>query len=97
MNKDFIYKHLKDRITGPTSFEDIYAIFEGMGIGAIEVQEALDELEKEGKLVKTRMDRYGIPEQMNLLTGRVKKLKKVLAFWYATIWIRKICLFHRIA
>lgn len=80
MNKDFIYKHLKDRITGPTSFEDIYAIFERMGIGAIEVQESLDELEKEGKLVKTRMDRYGIPEQMNLLTGRVKKLKKGFGF-----------------
>ena len=44
MNKDFIYKHLKDRITGPTSFEDIYAIFEGMGINALEVQEALDDL-----------------------------------------------------
>lgn len=80
MNKDFIYKHLKDRITGPTSFEDIYAIFEGMGINALEVQEALDDLEKEGKLVKTRMDRYGIPEQMNLLTGRVKKLKKGFGF-----------------
>lgn len=80
MNKDFIYKHLKDRITGPTSFEDIYAIFEGMGINVLEVQEALDDLEKEGKLVKTRMDRYGIPEQMNLLTGRVKKLKKGFGF-----------------
>lgn len=80
MNKDFIYKHLKDRIAGPTSFEDIYAIFEGMGINALEVQEALDDLEKEGKLVKTRMDRYGIPEQMNLLTGRVKKLKKGFGF-----------------
>lgn len=80
MNKDFIYKHLKDRITGPTSFEDIYAIFEGMGINALEVQEALDDLEKEGKLVKTRMNRYGIPEQMNLLTGRVKKLKKGFGF-----------------
>lgn len=80
MNKDFIYKHLKDRITGPTSFEDIYAIFESMGINALEVQEALDDLEKEGKLVKTRMDRYGIPEQMNLLTGRVKKLKKGFGF-----------------
>lgn len=80
LNKDFVYKHLKERITGPTSFEDIYAIFEPMGIGAIEVQEALDDLEKEGKLVKTRMDRYGIPEQMNLLTGRVKKLKKGFGF-----------------
>ena len=26
------------------------------------------------------MDRYGIPEQMNLLTGRVKKLKKGFGF-----------------
>ena len=80
MNKDFVYKHLTKEITGPTSFEDIYEIFEAHNFSIDEVQKALDELEKEGKIVKTRTDRYGIPEQLNLLTGRVKKLKKGFGF-----------------
>ena len=29
MNKDFVYKHLKKLITGPTSFDDIFSIFSG--------------------------------------------------------------------
>lgn len=80
MNREFVYKHLKDSITGPTSFEDIMKIFDEKKIQPMEIQYALDELEKEGRLVKTRMDRYGIPEQMNLLTGRVKKTKKGYGF-----------------
>ena len=80
MNREFVYKHLKDSITGPTSFEDIMKIFEDKKIQPIEIQEALDALEKEGRLVKNRMARYGIPEQMNLITGRVKKTKKGYGF-----------------
>lgn len=80
MNKDFIYKHLKKALTGPTSFDEIVKIFDSRRIPAAEIKEALDGLEKDGRLVRTRTDHYGIPEQMNLLTGRVKKLKKGYGF-----------------
>lgn len=80
MNKEFVYKHLKDALTGPTSFEDILKIFDPKKIAPLEIKRALNELEKDGRLVKTRTDHYGIPEQMNLLTGRVKKLKKGFGF-----------------
>lgn len=80
MNKDFVYKHLKKALTGPTSLEDILALFDPRKIAPQEICEALDGLEKDGHIVKTRTDHYGIPEQMNLLTGRVKKLKKGYGF-----------------
>lgn len=80
MNKDFVYKHLKDALTGPTSFEEILQLFDAQKIAPAEIAQALDELEKDGRLVKTRTNHYGIPEQMNLLTGRVKKLKKGYGF-----------------
>lgn len=80
MNKDFIYKHLKKALTGPTSFDEIIEIFASRNIPASEIKAALDDLEKDGRIVKTRTDHYGIPEQMNLLTGRVKKLKKGYGF-----------------
>lgn len=80
MNKDFVFKHLKDALTGPTSFEDILKLFDLQKFSPSEIKQALDDLEKDGRIVKTRTDHYGIPEQMNLLTGRVKKLKKGYGF-----------------
>lgn len=80
MNKDFVYKHLKKALTGPVSLDEILEIFASRKISKEEILEALDGLEKDGRLVKTRTDHYGIPEQMNLLTGRVKKLKKGFGF-----------------
>lgn len=80
MNKDFVFKHLKDALTGPTSFEEILKLFDLQKFSSSEIKQALNDLEKDGRIVKTRTDHYGIPEQMNLLTGRVKKLKKGYGF-----------------
>ena len=80
MNKDFVYKHLKAALVGPTSLEEILTLFDARKIAPEEICAALDQLEKDGRIVKTRTDHYGIPEQMNLLTGRVKKLKKGYGF-----------------
>jgi len=35
-------------------------------------QNVLDELEAEGKIFKTQKDRYGVPERMNLIVGRLQ-------------------------
>lgn len=80
MNKDFVYKHLKKALTGPVSLDEILEIFASRKIPEAEIVEALEALEKDGRIVKTRTNHYGIPEQMNLLTGRVKKLKKGYGF-----------------
>ncbi|WP_274648558.1 ribonuclease R [Paenibacillus humicola] len=40
----------------------------------------LNELEHEGKIIRTRSDRYGVPERMNLLRGRVQAHSKGFAF-----------------
>ncbi|PKR78188.1 ribonuclease R [Halalkalibacillus sediminis] len=44
------------------------------------LMKALNELEQEGKLVLTRKDRYGLPEKMNLIKGRVQMHAKGFAF-----------------
>ncbi|MGM8215276.1 ribonuclease R [Bacillaceae bacterium W0354] len=41
---------------------------------------ALNELEEEGELVRTRKNRYGLPEKMNLIRGRVQMHTKGFAF-----------------
>ncbi|MBW7477698.1 ribonuclease R [Paenibacillus oenotherae] len=40
----------------------------------------LNGLEDEGKIVRTRNDRYGVPERMNLLRGRIQAHAKGFAF-----------------
>ncbi|WP_186438408.1 ribonuclease R [Cohnella terricola] len=40
----------------------------------------LTEMEQEGKILLTRSDRYGVPERMNLLRGRIQTHPKGFAF-----------------
>ncbi len=40
----------------------------------------LTELEQEGKIMRTRTERYGVPERMNLLRGRLQAHPKGFAF-----------------
>jgi len=40
----------------------------------------LNELEEEGKIYRTRNNRYGVPERMNLLRGRIQAHPKGFAF-----------------
>ncbi|WP_346243419.1 ribonuclease R [Shouchella clausii] len=42
--------------------------------------QGLNELEEEGSIVRTRTNRYGIPEKMNLVRGRVQGHAKGFAF-----------------
>lgn len=41
---------------------------------------ALNELEEAGKLIRTRKDRFGLPEKMNLVRGKIEMNKKGFAF-----------------
>ncbi|GGG05365.1 ribonuclease R [Paenibacillus abyssi] len=40
----------------------------------------LNELEEKGRIIRTRSERYGVPERMNLLRGRVQAHAKGFAF-----------------
>ncbi|MBW7457708.1 ribonuclease R, partial [Paenibacillus sepulcri] len=40
----------------------------------------LNRLEDEGKIIRTPKDRYGVPERMNLLRGRIQAHAKGFAF-----------------
>src|SRR5699024_6413315 len=41
---------------------------------------ALNELEEEGELVRTRKNRFGLPEKMNLIRGKIQMHAKGFAF-----------------
>jgi len=45
-----------------------------------DLMKALNELEEEGELVRTRKNRFGLPEKMNLIRGRIQMHAKGFAF-----------------
>lgn len=65
----------------PMTYQELEAHF---GIeGATEFKEflkLLNKLEEEGKVLRTRNERYGVPERMNLLRGKLQAHAKGFAF-----------------
>ncbi|MFD1848968.1 ribonuclease R [Oceanobacillus bengalensis] len=79
--KDRILSFFKESGTKPLAVDEIEA---SLGLQeALEFKElviALNELEGAGELVRTRKNRFGLPEKMNLVRGRIQMHQKGFAF-----------------
>ncbi|MCP8617663.1 ribonuclease R [Salirhabdus salicampi] len=78
--KERIMEHFHENAK-PLSVDEIEEIFKLQGSNDFtELMKTLNELEQEGELVRTRKNRYGIPEKMNLIRGKVQMHAKGFAF-----------------
>lgn len=72
---------MREQAYKPMTYQELD---EHLGRGDAESYKAflvmLNGLEDEGKIVRTRNDRYGVPERMNLLRGRIQAHAKGFAF-----------------
>lgn len=67
--RETIVDFMKEKLYKPMTKEELTKTF---GIGKKETEEfykVLEGMEKEGIIIKTRNDRYGLPENMNLVIG----------------------------
>jgi ribonuclease R len=84
MNEQLIQQlltHFRETAEKPLSISEIEEAFEVEGSDEFkELVKSLNELENRGLVVRTRTDRYGIPEKMNLVRGRVQGHAKGFAF-----------------
>lgn len=65
----------------PLAVEDLEEILEITDVVEFkELVKALNELEYNGELVRTRKNRFGLPEKMNLIRGRIQMHAKGFAF-----------------
>lgn len=79
--KEQIRHHFKENASRPLSVEelkDVLTIDHSDGFKSLIM--ALNELEDAGELVRTRKNRFGLPEKMNLIRGRIQMHKKGFAF-----------------
>ncbi len=72
---------MKETAYKPMTYQELEAHF-GIDSAAAFKQflQLLNKLETEGQIIRTRTDRYGVPERMNLLRGRLQAHAKGFAF-----------------
>ncbi len=79
--QDQILNYFKESGTRPLSVNELEDIF---GMNQVDefkqLVKTLNELEYTGQLVRTRKDRFGLPEKMNLIRGKIEMNKKGFAF-----------------
>lgn len=84
INEDQIQQlltYFRDRAEKPLSMTEIEEALEVEGSAEFkELIKTLNEMENRGLIVRTRSNRYGVPEKMNLVRGRVQGHAKGFAF-----------------
>ncbi|UJL45260.1 ribonuclease R [Virgibacillus sp. NKC19-16] len=79
--KDDILTFFKESGTKPLAVDEIEEALEiDDSLDFKEFVKALNALEEEGELVRTRKNRFGLPEKMNLIRGRIQMHAKGFAF-----------------
>ena len=80
MLKEKILEFMKKEAYKPLTSEDLAEEMELKGTELSELWKALDQLEKKAEIIKTRYDKYGVPERMNLVVGKLSASNKGYGF-----------------
>jgi len=80
VTKNEVLKILKEDVTKPIFDFDLFKLMELDKDDNDDFLMLLDELESEGKVLKTKKDKYGIPERFGLVSGKIQVTKKGFAF-----------------
>ncbi len=78
--KEKILLFMQESAYKPLNAEDLALEMEIRGKELMEFWRALEELEHDAKIFKTRYDKYGIPEKMSLVVGRLSLSSKGFGF-----------------
>src|SRR5690625_2204044 len=79
--KDKILRYFKESGTKPLSVNELEEIFDMEQTEDFKnLVKTLNELENSGELIRTRKNRFGLPEKMNLIRGKIEMNKKGFAF-----------------
>ncbi len=81
VTKAQLLAYMKEEAYKPMTVQEMETEFEQTDAASFKAMvKLLNELEHEGEIVRTRANRYGIPERMNLIRGRLQAHAKGFAF-----------------
>ncbi|MDI6892206.1 MAG: ribonuclease R [Actinomycetota bacterium] len=75
-----ILKLMRRRAYHPLTVGELSELLEDARISRKELESAIQMLERQGRVVRTRIDRYGLPEHMNLIVGHLQTNRKGYGF-----------------
>ncbi|AYD41206.1 ribonuclease R [Clostridium fermenticellae] len=78
--REVILSFMKEQAYKPMNIFELQRIFEISKEDRKEFSKVLKSMEKDGEIVKTRTDYYGIPDRMGLVVGKVQGHQKGFAF-----------------
>jgi len=78
--KEKILAFMREEAYKPLTAEDLAEDMDIKGAELIELWKVLDQLEKNADIIKTRYDKYGVPERMNLVVGKLSASTKGYGF-----------------
>ncbi len=78
--KDRILAFMKEESYRPLLIGELSVVLDVPKSDREELLRILNELEEEGKIFRTHKDRYGIPERMSLMTGRIQGNERGFGF-----------------
>ncbi len=70
--KERILEFMREDAYKPLLFGELITVLDVPKTDVQLFKNVMDELESEGKIFKTHKDRYGVPERMNLIVGRLQ-------------------------
>ncbi|KPU45240.1 ribonuclease R [Oxobacter pfennigii] len=79
-NKEDILNFMKESAYNPMLADQMAELFEVKKSERSSFYEMLNEMEAEGLIIKTRKNRYGVPERMNLVVGKLQGHQKGFGF-----------------
>ncbi|WP_426450620.1 ribonuclease R [Paenibacillus sp. S-38] len=81
ITRDILLDFMQEEAYKPLTYQELEQHFQLDSAQSFkEFLKLLNELENEGLIVRTRNDRYGVPERMNLLRGRLQAHAKGFGF-----------------
>ncbi|HZJ84155.1 MAG TPA: ribonuclease R, partial [Syntrophomonadaceae bacterium] len=77
ITKEKIMEHMQQATYRPLSYRELLDVFEIFEVEEeIKFSKVIGRLEKEGEIVQTRKNKYGLPEMMNLARGTIRLSKR---------------------
>lgn len=68
--KNRIVSFMREQIYKPLKFEELAVVLDVPSEDRSELQKLLNEMESDGLVIRTRKERYGVPERMGLIVGK---------------------------
>lgn len=78
--KEKIMEFMREQVYKPMSISELVQVFNIPHVDVKEFQNVIKTMEKEGQIIKTRTERYGVPERMGLVLGKLEVHPKGYGF-----------------